>query len=88
MISTREHKYYIPGRRRGNSTRQADFAIQKLFDGEVVLVEDHYETKQADKHLLKMILKRLETQFMIKEKNVKISNVNEQITVQLLANYE
>ena len=89
MISTRELKnYYTPRRRAGNSTRLADFAIQKLFDGEEVLVEDHYEHKNANRHLLNMILKRLELQFHIVEKNVKISFMNDQITIQLVANYK
>ena len=32
----------LEGRKKGNSTRQVDYAIQRLFEGFVVQVKDHY----------------------------------------------
>lgn len=49
----------------GNSTRQVSFAIETLFTKKEVLVQDHYEDGEniaANKFLLKMILKRIETE--------------------------
>lgn len=49
-------------RRDGNTTRQIDFAIQKLFEGYRVRVIDHYGTRQANENLFDKILWRLNTE--------------------------
>lgn len=49
-------------RRMGNSTRQVDNAIQILFNGSTCVVLDHWEhgrNRQANKHLLRMIVDRI-----------------------------
>lgn len=46
-------------RRDGNTTKQVDFAIQKLFEGCEVIVRDHYNIPQADRHLMSRILDRI-----------------------------
>jgi menaquinone-dependent protoporphyrinogen IX oxidase len=52
----------VHGRRMGNSTRIADHAIQQLFKGYEVYVQDHHQNgrhQDANKFLLKQILRRL-----------------------------
>lgn len=46
-------------RKKGNTTRQADFAIQKLFKGNIVKVEDHSKCHAGDRYLFDVIMKRL-----------------------------
>ena len=49
-------------RRVGHTTRQVDYAIQLLFQGEVVKVLDHWKggtIKEANKYLFDRILNRL-----------------------------
>lgn len=49
-------------RRIGNTTRIVDKAIQMLFYGEEVIVEDHYQNgkhRQANEMLMKRIMMRL-----------------------------
>jgi len=52
-----------PKRKYGNSTRQIDKAIQDLFNGYTVVVEDHHDTgknRQSNILLYERILDRLE----------------------------
>ena len=49
-------------RRAGNTTRQIDYAIQQLFEGNVVICFDHYQTgehRPMNEYLLRRILGRL-----------------------------
>lgn len=51
------------GRKVGNTTRQKDFAIDKLFQGYVVVVRDHYnngECRKANEALFRLLLERLD----------------------------
>ena len=52
VISTRNGYIEHVGRRQGNSTRQIDYAIQKLFDGDTVKVECHASKSMRAKDLL------------------------------------
>lgn len=65
-----------PGRGVGNTIRQADFAIQQLFEGKTVYIEDHCylsspnlrgsrNTKKHSKHLLDIILNRFKNEYRI-----------------------
>lgn len=64
------------GRKVGNSTRQVNFAIERLFDGFVVEVRDHYEngkSRRANEELFRQILERLDIKgdlanFLMKKK--------------------
>lgn len=50
------------GRRCGNSTRMCDHAIQQLFNGNIVHVQDHHQNgrhREANQHLFRMIMNRL-----------------------------
>lgn len=47
-------------RRSGRSTRLVDEIIQDLFEGQEVMVVDHYNTKRASKMLAKRVVERLE----------------------------
>lgn len=64
-ISTLKTPNLTNKRRDGNSTRQIDFAIQKLFEGYIVVVEDHYFNKdwrpdrKASEYLFKRIIDRI-----------------------------
>ncbi len=56
---------HTTGRRRGNSTRQVDYAIQKLFEGYEVIVYDHHESGDngnVNRELKRRIIKRLEAE--------------------------
>lgn len=48
-----------PWRRAGNTTRQANYAIDKLLDGETVYVLDHHGDKKSSRRLLDIIKARL-----------------------------
>lgn len=52
----------LGGRALGNTTRQVDFAIDQLFQGKEILVQDHYHLgthKPGNDHLFDMIMKRI-----------------------------
>lgn len=46
-------------RRNGNTTRQVDYAIDRLFKGDRVIVIDHYGSRKASERLLGLIINRL-----------------------------
>ena len=48
-------------RRIGNTTRAADYYIQRIFNnpGEVIEIKDHFDHPASHKHLLKVIMNRL-----------------------------
>lgn len=48
-----------PGRRMGNSTRQRDFAIDKLYKGKTVIVIDHHDSVSCNNKLLREIVDEL-----------------------------
>jgi hypothetical protein len=67
-------------RRKGNSTKQIDFAINVLFKGYEVKVLDHYENgtnRKANEDLFERILKRLSAEhrldLLVKERKIKIN---------------
>lgn len=62
------------GRMTGNTTRLVDQAIQSFFNGEEVLVKDHYGTRESNLALLARIKKRLVSEhpgsdYRVREKN-------------------
>lgn len=71
VVSTLECKHALyGGRKSGRTTKQTDFAIQHLFRGSIVKVEDHYQMghqPRANKFLMERILKRLEAEFDLTE---------------------
>jgi hypothetical protein len=63
MVSTLMVEDIRPGRGSGNSIRQVDYAIDKLYEGYVVKVQDHFVNgadKRANQYLFDRIIKRLE----------------------------
>lgn len=53
-------------RRTGNTTRQVDFAIQLLYEGYIVVVQDHWDggtNHHANDHLFRRIIDRFQTEF-------------------------
>lgn len=63
IISTLAVEDIRPGRVSGNSIRQVDFAIDMLYKGNIVKVEDHSaggEDARANRYLFNRIVKRLE----------------------------
>jgi hypothetical protein len=79
-------------RRSGNSTRQINFAIEKLMQGYEVIVEDHSfngKNKPANHYLLTRILKRLHfennLENLIQKKAILIDEQNS--IVKLIKNY-
>lgn len=50
---------YVKGRRRGNSTRYADWYIQELFKENKISILDHYGTRNASEFLMHIIINRL-----------------------------
>ena len=63
IISTLEVEDIREGRISGNSMRQVDFAIDKLYEGYKVKIEDHFkngEDTQSNKYLFDRVIKRLE----------------------------
>lgn len=82
-ISTLETPGLTSNRASGNTTRQVNFAIQKLFEGYEVIVKDHYGHRVGHHELLRRIKSRLEMEhsrlkFLIKKDNndivIKIHN--------------
>ena len=82
-ISTLNTNELSSNRGSGNTTRQVDFAIQKLFEGYEVIVKDHYNHKLGHNELLRKIKFRLEMEhprikFLTKKDNddiiIKIHN--------------
>lgn len=64
VVSTLEMEF-DPERASGNSTRQVNFAIQNLFEGNTVKVQDHYHSgqcRQANLVLFNNILRRLNSE--------------------------
>lgn len=62
-ISTLNVEDIRAGRIAGNSIRQVDFAIDKLYEGYIIKVQDHLDNGQnnnANKYLFNRIIKRLE----------------------------
>lgn len=61
-VSTLECEGLFPCRMMGNTTRQIDFAIQKLHEGYVVILEDHHEwggSRKSNMRLTELLYKRL-----------------------------
>lgn len=62
-VSTLEAGDIRSGRITGNSIRQVDFAIDQLYQGKIIKVEDHIENgrnRAANRYLYNRIIKRLE----------------------------
>lgn len=79
---------YKSNRAVGNSTRQVDYAIQLLFNGYTVLVEDHYQQggfAPANRVLLERIISRLRNEHRIPQDKIKTSGVSRNaIIIELL----
>lgn len=62
IVSTMECPNLTYERADGNTTRQIDFAIQKLFEGKIVWVQDHWQNgafRAGNRSLAISIAKRL-----------------------------
>ena len=62
MISTLKYKQEKVGRIVGNTTRQVNFAVEKILQSEEVICEDHYENgkdKKINRILFDKVLRRL-----------------------------
>lgn len=62
IISTLQCGTILPMRQCGNTTRQVDWAVQKLYEGEQIKCQDHYmggRDKGANEGLLQQIRTRL-----------------------------
>lgn len=62
-VSTMECPGLTTIRRDGNTTRQINFAVERLFKGDRVIVEDHYGSRKANHRLLELILWRFWNDF-------------------------
>ena len=86
VISTLETPNLTTMRMDGNTTRQVDFAIQKLYEGFIIKVEDHYLMRKANERLFNLILRRLELEHRLPylyEKN-KIEVDRNKLTIELI----
>jgi hypothetical protein len=62
MISTLKYNQEEVGRIVGNTTRQVNFAVEKILQGEEVICEDHFENggnKRINRLLFDRVLRRL-----------------------------
>lgn len=62
IVSTMECPNLTYERADGNTTRQIDFAVQKLFEGKIVWVQDHWQNgafKAGNRSLAISIARRL-----------------------------
>lgn len=65
-VSTIDESIIHSGRMVGNTSRQINLAIDMLFKRNTVIVRDHYEhgkNKEANKRLMSLIIKRLQTEY-------------------------
>lgn len=63
-----EKVFSVAGRRSGRTTRLVDDIIQKLFNGEIVTIADHYmdgKDKDANNYLIMKVLDRLASEHNI-----------------------
>lgn len=78
----------LPYRACGNTTRQVDFAIQELFKGNIVLVQDHYmngNDKDNNRRLLNLIRDRLSFEHKgLKEIEIAIKFIRNTYTIELI----
>lgn len=86
IISTLEFDKKECGKATGNTTRQIDFAIDNLYKGNAVKVEDHSELTSANKLLFDKIIKRLyfEHNLSYLEKTNKIKINKNKLTIEFL----
>lgn len=73
-ISSLSNVKITKGRRQGNTTRIINNAIELLFKGYTVKVEDHSNHPYADKQLLRLIKDRLVREFSLEEKDINVNN--------------
>jgi hypothetical protein len=88
-VSILENVTFKNGKKQGNTTRQIDKAIELLYEGHIVVCEDHYkdgQSRQANINLFKKVLHRLECEhnleYLMEKKKIKI-NLNE-LTIELV----
>jgi len=77
------------GRRVGNTTRLCDYAIDLLFQGNVVIAIDHYVgdftvTRNGSKRLLRMITDRLHNEHHIERNDIHIVDDGVHLLVDLI----
>jgi hypothetical protein len=65
-----KRKILIMGRRNGNTTRMVDLAIQLLFEGNMVIVEDHSMTDYKY-NVMNTIISRLQCEHFKSEERYK-----------------
>ena len=70
----------------GNTTRQVNFAVEKLYEGYKVIVQDHYPRWDSNKFLFARILSRLsaENQLELLVKNNRIEIDFVKFTIELV----
>lgn len=66
-------------RRDGNTTRQINFAIERLFKGDRVIVRDHFAATQAHRNLLEIIIDRLVVEHRLDFNKILIDPINLEI---------
>ena len=76
MISTLVNVDINPKHRSGNTTRIVNNAIQLLFNGDSILVLDHYNTVSSNQRLLKLIQKRLYDEHHITSEDLDINSID------------
>lgn len=92
MKSTLDINYLDHSRRSGNTTRQVDYAIQKLFEDNEVLIIDHYSKPDGgtrlnynlNKSLLDRICNRLQNEHHLTKENFIINKtINDEFILKL-----
>ena len=81
-VSTEDAPGLTPYRANGNTTRQANFAIEALFNGHIVKLRDHGNylgKRDLDERLRKIVVRRLEHEMRFPMEKVKVFFVNSQI---------
>lgn len=91
IVSTLETPGLTFKRADGNTSRQVDFAVQKLFEGREVLCIDHYypfhNISKINLELIKRIKARLENEHQIKSRGFKLIEKPKSFSLQLIRGY-
>lgn len=79
IISTLDNVLILPGRAKGNTTRQINNAIDLLFQGKKIKIVDHWENgthKHANLHQFNTLLDRISRDYYYILKVIEIDKVN------------
>lgn len=86
-LSTLQDEIIVPGRRKGNTTRQVNLAIDSLFKGFEVYVTDHWEEGNraiANSRLYKRILDRIREEHYNITEHLKVGKESLRLSDQIL----